>query len=74
MNRGDVEARHFEQAIRTMMEMYPPEIYGRADRPLPRGLSEEMVNLIEAKAARMARLTCENVLLFARELALAETT
>lgn len=68
-----MEARHFEQAIRTIMEMYPPEIYGKADRPLPRGLSEETINLIESRAARMARVTCENVLLFARELALAET-
>lgn len=66
------EARHFEQAIRTIMEMYPSEIYGLAERPLPSKTPDEVVNLVEAKAARMARKTCSNILLYAQELADAE--
>lgn len=63
------EARHYEQAIDQVESFYPQDIFGKGDAPLKNDTPESVVRLVEAKAARMARLTCAHIRRFAQELA-----
>jgi hypothetical protein len=63
------EARHYEAALDLVASFYPTDIFGRGDQPMQKDLDEDVLTLVQSKAARMARLTCENVLIQARLLA-----
>lgn len=62
------EAHHFEQAIDLVESFYPVDIFGKGDQPLPKDLPADMLSLVQAKASRMARMTCENIMHYAMEL------
>lgn len=64
-------ARHYEQAVETVQSWYPADIFGEGKDPISRQ-PERVRDMIAAKAARMARLTCDHIRRHAQELAEAE--
>lgn len=68
-NRVEPTANQWAAAIETVQSYYPVQIFGRGDEPTPDDLPRELKDMITAKAARMARLTCDNIVRQARMMA-----
>ncbi len=68
-NRVEPTSDQWAAAVETVQCYYPIEIFGRGDEPIPDDLPRELKDMITAKAARMARLTCDHIARQARMMA-----
>ena len=68
-SRVEPTACQWAAAVETVQSYYPTEIFGRGDEPIPDDLPRELKDMITSKAARMARLTCDNIARQARMMA-----
>ena len=68
-NRIEPTADQWAQAVETVQSWYPQTSFGRGDEPIPDDLPRELKDMITARAFRMARSTCDEVLKYARLLA-----
>ena len=68
-SRVEPTSDQWAAAVETVQSYYPHEIFGRGDTPIPDDLPRELKDMISARAARMARMTCDHIVQQARMMA-----